>query len=51
VAGLAAAGLATMARDVSPPRRILLGLLGAAALTIAVIDHTAGLPMVVWFLD
>jgi hypothetical protein len=51
LAGLAATGLGTVGAGLSRPTRILLVVLGVAAVAVAVIDNTVGLPMVVWFRD
>ena len=49
--GLVGAGLGALGHDLSKSSRILVGVLGLAAVAIAVIDNTVGLNMVVWFRD
>jgi hypothetical protein len=51
LAGLTALGLGASGRGLSVPARVGLGVLGAAAVAAVVINHTVGLPMVVWFRD
>jgi hypothetical protein len=51
LAGVVATWLAVTAPGLSQPRRAVLGLLGLAALAVAVIDSTIGTGMVTWYRD
>jgi len=49
--GLGAVGLGAVGRGLSRRNRIVLAVLGVATIAMVVVNHTVGLPMVVWFQD
>jgi hypothetical protein len=51
LASTTAMSLSAFTHGLSKPTRFALALVGAAAMTVVIVNHTVGQPMVVWFHD
>jgi hypothetical protein len=51
IAGATAVSLGGLGLGLSKPTRVLLVIIGVAAVAVVVVNHTVGSPMVVWFHD